>query len=241
MVRIQEPVSAAGRPIASISLSGVVKGMRRLIPVAVFVIPFGIAFGVAAIDRGMSPTQAVAMSALVFSGTAQFASLDFWHEPVAFLSLGLVVLALNGRHIIMSAALSPWVNRLPFSRRLAVLSLLSDANFADTHGALKEGAYDLGPLLGGGIVLWATWVTETTVGVLGGSLLGHPETYGIDVVMVCFFTAVVAGHLRKVSNIMPVIVAGTVAALTLEWLPLGWNIILAALAGALTSVFRNAR
>lgn len=217
------------------------RGMRRLLPVAVFVIPFGIAFGVAAVERGLSATQAVVMSAFVFSGTAQFAALDFWREPIAFLSLGLVVLALNGRHIIMSAALSPWLNRVGIGRRLLVLGFLSDANFADSRSGLKDSDGDLGPMLGGGIVLWMTWVTGTAIGVLGGSVLGHPETFGFDVVMVCFFAAVVARHLQQASNVVPVIVAAMVAALTLEWLPLGWNIILAALAGALTAVFRSAR
>ncbi len=240
MVRNKPLPASQEQQAVTITRKGIWLGMRRLLPLALFVVPFGIAFGVAAVEQGMSALQTVAMSALVFSGTAQFAALDFWHNPIAFLSLALVVLALNGRHIIMGAALSPWLNRLAVGKRLAIAGLLSDVNFADSHSALKSGENDLGPLLGGGIALWTTWVTGTAIGVLGGRFLGDPETYGIDVVMVCFFAAAAAGHLRTTSNAAPIIVAALVAAATAGWLPLGWNIILGALAGALTSLFRNA-
>ena len=240
MVRNRPPPSPQDQQPVTITLIGVRLGAKRLLPLALFVVPFGIAFGVAAVEQGMSAPQAVAMSALVFSGTAQFAALDFWQDPIAFLSLALVALALNGRHIIMGAALSPWLNRLAIGKRLAIVGLLSDVNFADSHGVLKSGENDLGPLLGGGIALWITWVAGTAIGALGGSFLGDPETYGIDVVMVCFFAAAAAGHLRTASNAAPIIIAALVAASTAGWLPLGWNIILGALAGALTSLLRNA-
>lgn len=92
-----------------LSRKGVVTGMRRLFPVAIFVIPFGLAFGAAASEAGLHPAQSIALSVLTFSGAAQFAALDFWSDPIAFGSLALVVLALNARHVIMGAALSPWV------------------------------------------------------------------------------------------------------------------------------------
>ena len=91
-------------------MDGIARGVRRIFPVAVFVVPFGIAFGAAAIEAGLTLVQAVAMSVLVFSGAAQFAALDFWPGPVAFGSLALVVLALNARHIVMGAAL--WTHGL---------------------------------------------------------------------------------------------------------------------------------
>ncbi len=90
------------------SSAAVLRGMRRLLPVSLFVAPFGIAFGIAATEQGLVPIQATVMSVFVFTATAQFAALDFLNEPVAFASLFLVVLALSGRHVIMGAALSRW-------------------------------------------------------------------------------------------------------------------------------------
>jgi predicted branched-subunit amino acid permease len=224
-----------------LTLRGTLLGMRRLIPVSLFVIPFGIAFGIAAVEAGLAPVQATLASALVFTATAQFASLEFLSEPVAFVSLALVVLALSSRHVVMSAALSPWINRLPRFRRFLVLATLSDANFADALPDLQSGQDDLGRLFGGGVMLWVTWVASTAAGAWGGNVLGNTDAYGFSVVMVCFFAATVAGQVQLKTRLLgPVIAAVGIAVLTLPVLPTGWNIIVAAVAGGAVSVWRHA-
>ena len=226
----------------TLTAAGTWRGARRMFAVAVFVIPFGTAFGVAAIEKGMSVTQIVVMSMVVFSGAAQFASLDFWQSPVAYGSLALVALAVNARHIIMGAALSSHVNALPLGPRVFALSVLSDANFADAQVAFRDGERDVGVLLGGGLVMWVNWVAGTTIGALAGAVIGDPANYGLDVVMICFFAAIVAGQLgRDRSAILPVAVAAFVAFVTLDVLPTGWNVIVAAFAGGVVNVVRHAR
>lgn len=221
--------------------AGVLKGMKRLLPVSLFVVPFGIAYGVAATEQGLGPFQATAMSGLVFTATAQFAALDFLEEPIAFFSLGLVVLALSGRHIIMSAALSKWINQLSVKRRLVILAFLSDANFADFQTSLQRGEYDLGIFLGGGLMLWLAWVGSTAAGAFGGDLIGNTDHLGFDVVMICFFAATVFGAVRSSTKMfLPVVAAMAVSAMTYPILPTGWNIIFAAMVGGAVAVVRNA-
>ncbi|WP_420334092.1 AzlC family ABC transporter permease [Roseibium sp.] len=225
----------------TLSGAGVLRGMARLLPICLFVVPFGIAFGIAATEGGIGPVQATAMSAFVFTATAQFAALDFLQEPVAYFSLGLVALALSGRHLIMGAALAQWINRLPAGKRFVVLIFLSDANFADTQMLLQRGETDLGPLLGGGLMLWITWVGSTAAGAFGGDLLGNTEAFGFGVVMLCFFAATAFGMVRStLSLLLPVIVAVVASAITLPYLPNGWNIILAALLGGGIATLRHA-
>lgn len=224
-----------------LSMSGVLRGMTRLLPICLFVIPFGIAFGVAATDSGISPIKATLMSIFVFTATAQFAALDFLQDPVAFFSLGLVALALSGRHLIMGAALARWVNRLPAGKRFLTLMFLSDANFADTQTLLQRGETDLGPLLGGGLMLWITWAGSTAAGAFGGNLLGDTDTFGFGAVMLCFFAATAFGMVRATpSLLLPVFVAIGASATTLPYLPNGWNIILAALLGGSVAAMRHA-
>ena len=240
MVRKAPDISAAPGGAFGLSLAGTLGGARRLLPVALFTVPFGIAFGVAASEQGLSPAQSIAMSALVFSGAAQFASLDFWREPVAYLSLGLLMLALNGRHVIMGAALFPWLRHLPLPRRLFVLGFLSDANFADSQPCFRNGGRDAGLLLGGGMAMWTAWVTGTAIGALGGHALTDLDALGLDVVMVCFFAAITAPQLFVRSSVVPVLVAAAAAVLTLSVLPAGWNILFGALAGGVTALATDA-
>ena len=51
-------------------------GFKQLAPIAIFVVAFGAAFSLAAIQAGLSDSVIVTMSSLVFAGAAQFAVLD---------------------------------------------------------------------------------------------------------------------------------------------------------------------
>jgi len=101
-----------------LTFDGFKAGMRRMAGVALFGVPFGIAFGAAAVEAGMSMAEIVAMSALVYAGAAQFAMLQLWHTPLPLLSIAFVVLAVNARHLIFGAALARLLNALPRRQRL---------------------------------------------------------------------------------------------------------------------------
>jgi predicted branched-subunit amino acid permease len=61
---------------------GVWRGSVEIAPIAAFVLPFGIAFGVAASAKGISPDMSVFMSVAIFAGASQFAALDLWYAPL---------------------------------------------------------------------------------------------------------------------------------------------------------------
>lgn len=219
-------------PPITLTLTGLWRGMRQLAPVAVFFVPFGIAFGVVAATQGMTVLQSISFSVLAFSSSAQFSTLEFWHGAVAWGSLALAVVAINARNVVMGAALAPWVNRMPLVQRLPTLALLNDANFAVCQAAFREGVRDMGVLLGSGLVLWGGWVLGTVVGALAGPAFGQPEVLGFDVVMLCFLTAMVTGLVRQPLRLVPVGVGAAVAVLGQQHLPQGWNVIAGAVAGA---------
>jgi len=222
-----------------LTLPGTIRGARGLLPVALFAMPFGVSFGVAALKQGMAPDQAIWMSLLAFTGMAQFASLDFLQASVPYLSLALVILAVNARHLVMGAAVSPWVNQLPIGQRILTLTFLTDPNFADSQPVFVNGGRDVGRLLGGGLVLWVMWAIGTVIGVMGGRSLGPLDAFGVDVVMLCFFTALVAGRVRQRRYWAPILIAGVAAVLLKEVMPEGWNILAAALMGGAVMALRG--
>lgn len=233
MVRnAQDPQAQQTSPAVVLDGYGVRAGFLRLAPLAVFAVPFGLAFGAAAVEHGLLPLETLVMSATVFAGAAQFAVLDLWNHPLPLLSIALTALAVNARHLLLGAALSPWVNALPWPLRLLALPLLSDANFADSYRSLRDGGSNLGVLVGGGLALWLAWTAGTALGAYAGSGLGDLSRFGIDLVMACFFAAVAAGDLKTPPSLLPAAVAAAMAVLALDAVPAGWNIVLAALAGA---------
>ncbi len=230
MVRQPSPPPSSTPPL--LTPAGLWQGVVQLAPVAVFFVPFGIAFGVVAGTKGMSAIQSILFSLMAFSSSAQFSTLEFWHGTVAWGSLALAVIAINARNVVMGAALAPWVNRMPLAQRLPTVALLNDANFAVAHAAFKGGARDMGLLLGSGLVLWAAWIFGAVVGAVAGQAFGNPAAFGFDVVMLCFLTAMVTGMVKRSAQLVPVVVGAAVAVLTLHLFPTGWNVIAGAFAGA---------
>ncbi len=82
-------------------------GFKQLLPLSVFVVVFGVAFGLAAAQSGLSAPAIIAMSTLVFAGASQFAALELWGPQVSLLTLVITVFAINARHLLMGATLYP--------------------------------------------------------------------------------------------------------------------------------------
>lgn len=217
-----------------LTMGGIARGLRRMAGLAVFLVPFGMAFGVAAVERGIPLEQTLVMSALVFSAAAQFAALQLW-DTGALVSLLLVVLAISTRHILLGAALSPWLNQVGRPKRLASLTVMSDPNFADTSAAFERDERDIGRLVGGGLALWLSWVIGTAIGAIAGEQFGDLDRFGIDVLMASYFAAMLLTRwLQRWQGrhtVVPAAAAAAVALVGLHVLPAGWNIVAAALAG----------
>ena len=65
----------------------------RLLPISLFVVAFGAAFGLAATQSGLSPFQSILMSFTVFAGASQFGALDLWGTEVSVIPMMVVVFA----------------------------------------------------------------------------------------------------------------------------------------------------
>jgi 4-azaleucine resistance transporter AzlC len=226
-----------GRPC--FTAGGIWRGIVDISPLAAFVIPFGVAFGVAASARGMPPETSVFMSMAIYAGASQFAVLDLWHAPLPLATLALTVLAVNARLILLGAALAPWMLKVPLASRLAALLVLNDSNFAYAMSARTRGEADAGILFGSGIIMWFMWAVSTATGALAGSLLGDLSRFGLDAVMAAYFAAVVAGQWKGRSDLVPYLTAAAVAVAGTYVLPPGWHIIAGALAGGIVGVWRH--
>lgn len=230
-------VGQSGQP--RFTANGIWRGCVDIAPIAAFIIPFGIAFGVAASAKGVPGEISVLMSIVVFAGASQFAALDLWHAPLPIATLALTVLAVNARHILLGAVLAPWLLRVPIVGRLAALLFLSDANFAYTLAARERGEVDAGVLFGSGVAMWVVWVITTGVGVAAGSLLGDLSRFGFDAVMVTYFAAIIVGQWKGRLDLFPWVGAAVVAVIGAHVLPAGWHIITGALAGGAIGAWRH--
>ncbi|BES72380.1 AzlC family ABC transporter permease [Marinobacter nanhaiticus D15-8W] len=209
----------------------------RLLPISLFVVAFGAAFGLAAVQKGIVPLEGTLMSVLVFAGASQFAALELWGDQVALLPLIAITFAINSRHLLMGASLYPMLRQMPTAQRYGILLVLTDANWAVAAQDYQNGRRNLEVILGGGVVLWMAWLIGTLLGVYFGGLLQDPKSLGLDMVLGCFLLSMALGGRKNPRVIVAWIVAGTAAMMAYWWLPPHTHVVVGALAGGAVGFF----
>ncbi|MDX1801302.1 MAG: AzlC family ABC transporter permease [Marinobacter sp.] len=209
----------------------------RLLPISLFVVAFGAAFGLAAVQKGLAPMEALLMSTLVFAGASQFATLDMWGPELAVLPMMAVVFAINSRHILMGASLYPMLKNLSPGARYGILTVLTDANWAVAAQDYQNGRRNLEVILGGGLALVMAWLTGTLLGAYFGRLLQHPENYGLDMVLGCFLLAMALGGRKSPRVFVAWLLSGTASMMAYWWLPPHTHVVVGALAGGVVGFF----
>lgn len=168
-------------------------GFRAGVPYATAGFLLSLSFGVLAIDTGFPAGAAIAMSLIVFAGSAQFAAVSI---IAAGGGVGAAVGAaalMNARFLPMGVALAP---SLP--GRAAWRATQGQA-IVDSSWALAnrgDGTFDRSFLLGCTAVQYITWALGTAAGVFGGDVIGDPHSLGLDAIYPAFFLAILIAELR---------------------------------------------
>ncbi|MBS7553865.1 AzlC family ABC transporter permease [Ancylobacter dichloromethanicus] len=234
------PASQPRPPGATLTAAGCWRGARAILAVLPPVFVFGVAFGIAARGVGIEGWVAALMSMAAFAGAAQFAVLDLWTSPVPWLPLLVATFAINARHILLGASLRGLCRGLPAWKVYGAMALLSDLNWAALIAAERRGERDLGYLVGGGALMWVTWVSATVIGaVAGGLTLDDVKTYALDLVLVAFFATTLVGLRRGRVDDLPWLVAGLAALGAVWFLPPNWHVMVGGLAGGLAGLIRD--
>ena len=194
---------------------------RRLITeaagIVVSAVGFGFVYGLAARDAGFSPVEALAMSTLAFGGAAQFAAVGYVAGGLAWPGVVLLTALLNGRHLLYSAALAPWLRDRPFVERAAAAYLLTDESFALTMAHFRRlGRADMWGYWVAGIgATFIPWNLATLAGVMVGGSIPDPDQFGIDVIfpaaMIGLAVGLISGRREVVAAISGAVIGVIVA------------------------------
>src|SRR5215210_3960572 len=126
------------------TLSGALAGARRCVPIAISGFAIGLVFGTLAGQAGLGAVEAASMSALVFSGAAQFVVLELWTAPLPVATIVLTTLVVGLRHLLMGAALGPVFSKLPRLKAYGSVFFMADEKWALTMGEFAKGRRDAG-------------------------------------------------------------------------------------------------
>lgn len=208
-------------------------GMRRGMPAAFAVAPFGMLFGALAVQNGLSVGETTLMSAALYAGASQLVGLDLFGQKIAPWMIVLSIFAVNFRHVLYSAALGRQVRHWSAWQRAFGFFFLTDPQYADGERKAIAAGLSFSWYMGYAALLYLCWVTEALIGAVFGDLIANPYALGLDFMLPIYFLGMVMSFRRR-PLWLPVVTISA-AASTIAYFTVGspWHVSIGAVAGVL--------
>jgi 4-azaleucine resistance transporter AzlC len=208
-------------------------GARDTFPLMLGAFPFGLIYGAVAVSSGLSLTAAVAMSAFVFAGSAQFIAvgLVFAQTPVTIIILTTFIV--NLRHMLYSATLLPYLKNFPQKWRVPLAFWLTDETFAVAVRRFQQPDSSTCKhwyQLGSSIAMYLNWQLWCLIGSVLGNRIPDASSWGLEVAMPVTFIGMIIPFVTTIPMAICVLTAGAACLLTLT-MPYKLGIVVSALAG----------
>ena len=211
------------------------KGIIDVSPLMIPVVPFGLIFGVLAVDVGFTPIETMCMSIIIFGGASQIVLLQLFSGGASSLVIISSVGAVNSRHLLYGAVVSEHLSDLKLIWKIIISYFLIDQAFARSNEYFKKNKDDnkYFHLIGGGATCWIIWQSTTFLGIILGSAI--PEELGLSFAIPLTFLALLIDDLRKFINLIVIIVSGFVATFGYNIIPFKAYVIVAAFIGLISA------
>ena len=188
-------------------------------------------------SAGFSAGAAIAMSAIVFAGSAQFTAVAILLQGGTVAAAVLAAALVNSRFLPMGVALGPSLPGGPIRRAIQGQTVV-DASWA--IAGRGDGTFDRWVLFGSSAVQYVGWVGGTIVGAVAGNVLGDPDAIGLDAVYPAFFLALLIEELHDRRSRLVAVTGGLIALVLIPVAPAGVPVLAASLA-ALAGLHSSAR
>lgn len=141
--------------------------VRQSLSIAFAMAPFGVVFGVACAESGLSVLDAAGFSLLTFTGSAQFAAVDVIGEGGTAVTAITAGLLLNVRSLAFGVLLAPVLDGALWKRALLAQLVIDESTAISTaqHGRRWQRF----GFVAGGVAVFVVWNLTTLLGVLAAS------------------------------------------------------------------------
>ncbi len=209
-------------------------GVRDLASVATGIGAWGLMTGVAMINSGMSAVEAVAMTLLVFAGSAQLAAIPLIAAGAPLWVILTTAFCVNLRFVVFSAHLRPYVMHMPLRERLVTGYLTADLSYVffsrrfphhpDAATPASELQAQQAYLMGNCAVNYVAWMGASLTGIALANVI--PTHWGLGFAGILALLGVMLSLATSPLRTVSMAVSG-MAAVTAWALPLKLNIVVA--------------
>ena len=137
-------------------------GFWAVIPLLIGTAPFGLIFGVFALDVGFGSIGAQSLSMFVFAGSSQFVGANLYGQGASLEIIFLATLSINLRHFLYGASLGPKLLRTSSRHRILMSFFLTDEAFAVVS---KFKKVNFRYYWGAALAMYLNWQVWTCIGI----------------------------------------------------------------------------
>ncbi|NIK71666.1 AzlC family ABC transporter permease [Paenibacillus sp. BK720] len=194
--------------------NGFLQGVKDCVPTLLGYLSIGFAAGVVGHTSGLSVLEITLMSILIYAGSAQFIIAGMVASQGSIAAIVFTVFIVNLRHLLLSAALSPYFRQLTAFKTVMIGTLLTDETFgvamnkASNTRALSESWMN-----GLNVTAYLNWILATMAGAFLGQWITNPEKFGLDFALPAMFIGLLVLQLlgrQKLFRDMVVVVSAVI-------------------------------
>ena len=217
------------------------RGMRLGLPIVLGYLPVGFAFGVLAVQAGLTPWAAGLMSFLVYAGSAQLIAAGLLLSGSSAAGIIMTTFIVNLRHLLMSAAVAPYLKTWSKPLQAWFSFELTDeafaANLSRFASRADPAAIDRAETLGLNGIAHLAWIAGGVLGACFDSAIGDVKPLGLDFALPAMFIALLLPHFAVPRKVLALCAGGSLS-LLFSLVGAGqWSVMLATLLAASLAAF----
>jgi len=206
------------------------RGVLKTLPLMLGVIPFGIAYGVLAVQTGLTIFETMLMSLIVFAGGSQFLAVGMIASGVDGFTVVISTLLMNLRHLMMGLSISPYLAETTPKWQRALAFGMTDESYLVTITHYREQGVIAGSphfMLGSSLVIYVAWALSSLAGAVSGNAISDPMRWGLDFMMPVTFLTMLLPQVKSLRLAAVSLISATVATASYVLIPGKWYIIVA--------------
>jgi 4-azaleucine resistance transporter AzlC len=190
-------------------------GVKDCIPTLLGYLSIGFAAGVIGTTSGLSLTEVVLMSIFLYAGSAQFIVASMFAASSSIVSIIITIFFVNLRHLLLSAAISPFFRHYSPLKNMFVGSQLTDETFGVAiHRLSAHTQNNASWMFGLNITAHVNWIIANLAGALFGAWIPEPENFGLNYALPAMFIGLVVmqiAYRKKYKTDALVVIAAVVS------------------------------
>lgn len=196
------------------------KGQKDIAGALPGIFAWSIVTAMAMVKTGLTTSQALGMTFIVFAGSAQLAALPLIAAGAPVMVVFATALVVNLRFVIFAAGTGPHFAHLPWWRRMVFGYINGDLTMANfpvrfPHSTVNDRRGKVGYFTGCSYTNWWTWQIGAVIGILAA---GHiPESWNIGYAGNLALLGMMIPLITNMPGVAGVLVASAVAVIFNDW------------------------